>query len=281
VLSTRNINSELIPTVATSTVFTDRRGEHNIPKRYLKEAEWYQDGYLETGYYTTDPYSENTTGLTAVDFNFETLQWGLTEQIEGRYRITRPAPVRYRLRIFDKERTDQSGWGPIDGINDEEEDPLASHSDSEAKAETPQIQTQLSPPASSSNMQLLHWLNSFPHTLPYPLSPPSADYLCWLQECHKSHQLPLSLQQVYWPELLELEYLQEEFNQQTRSETLLEEEEGLVENLLEEPDHQWDPQMGDQTKTQMLEEGEILETLEEGEIPDNPLMPLKIDSLIN
>jgi hypothetical protein len=124
--STHNISSELEPTVATSIVFTDRRGEHNIPKRYLKEAEWYQDRYLGTGYYTTDPYSENTTGLTAVDFNFETLQWGLTEQIEGQYKITRPAPVRYGLRIFDKERTDRSRWGPIDRINDKEEEPLAS-----------------------------------------------------------------------------------------------------------------------------------------------------------
>jgi hypothetical protein len=64
---TCNINSELESTVATSTIFTDRRGEHNIPKRYLKEAEWYEEGYLGAGYYTTDPYSENTTGITAVD----------------------------------------------------------------------------------------------------------------------------------------------------------------------------------------------------------------------
>jgi hypothetical protein len=123
--STHNINSELVPTVATSTVFTDRRGECNVPKRYLKEAEWYSDGYLGTGYYTTDPDSD-TGGLSAVDFNFETLQWGLTEQIEGRYRITRPAPIKYGLRIFDEERTDRSRWGPIDRINNEEEEPLAS-----------------------------------------------------------------------------------------------------------------------------------------------------------
>jgi hypothetical protein len=273
---TCNINSELVPTVATSTVFTDRRGERNIPKRYLKEAEWYSDRYLGTGYYTTDPDSD-VGGLTAVDFNFETLQWGLTDQIEGRYRITRPAPIKYGLRIFDEERTDQSRWGPIDRINDKEEEPLASTFDSEVTKETPQTQTQLSPLARLSNMPLLHWLNSFPHTLPDPLSPPSADYLHWLLECHRSHQLPLSLQQVYWPELLELEYLQEELNQQTQSETPSEEEEDLVEDLLEEPDHQWDPQTEDQTKTQTLEEGEILETLEEGEILNNPLTIPKID----
>jgi hypothetical protein len=123
VLSTRNINSELVPTVATSTVFIDRRGECNVPKRYLKEAEWFSDGYLGEGYYTTDPDSD-TGGLSAVDFNFEALQWGITEQIEGRYRITRPAPIKYGLRIFDEERTDRSRWGPIDGINNEEEEPL-------------------------------------------------------------------------------------------------------------------------------------------------------------
>jgi hypothetical protein len=122
--STRNINSELLTTVATSTLITDRRGERNVPKRYLKEAEWYPNGYLGEGYYTSDPDSD-TGGLSAVDFNFETLQWGITEQIGGQYQITRPAHIKYGLRIFDEERTDRSRWGPIDGINDEEEEPLA------------------------------------------------------------------------------------------------------------------------------------------------------------
>jgi len=111
--------------VATSTTFVDRRGEHNIPKRYLKDAEWHEDTYLGIGYYCSDPDSEDTAGLTAVDFNFETLQWGLTDQIEGPYRITRPAPLKYGLRIFDEERTDRSRWGPIDRTRDEEEEPLA------------------------------------------------------------------------------------------------------------------------------------------------------------
>ena len=158
---------------------------------------------------------------------------------------------------------------------------LPPHSDSEVKEETPQIQIQLSPLARLNNTPLLHWLNSFPHTLPDPLSPPSADYLRWLLECHRLHQLPLSLQQAYWPELLELEYPQEELSQQTQSETLSEEEEDLVEDLLEELDHHWDLQAEDQMTTQTLEEGEILETLEEGEIPGNLLTTQKIDSPIN
>jgi len=51
-----------------------------------------------------------------------------------------------------------------------------------------------------------------------------------------------------------------------------------VEDLLGEPDHPWDPPMEDQTKTLMLEEGEIPEILEEGEIPETTL---KIDSPIS
>jgi hypothetical protein len=96
-----------------------------------------------------------------------------------------------------------------------------------------------------NNMQLLHWLNSFPHTLPDPTSSPSADCLCWLLECHKSQQLPPSLQQAHWPELLDLEYpLEEEHSPLTLLEILLEEEEDLVETLLEiweEEDCQQDP----------------------------------------
>jgi hypothetical protein len=105
-----------------------------------------------------------------------------------------------------------------------------------------------------------------------------------LLECHKSHQLPLSLQQAYWAELLELEYPPEEPNQQTQSERLLEEEEDWVEDLLkiqEEQDPQEDLQAEDQTITQMLEEGEIPEILEEGEIRSNPLETPMIDSQTN
>jgi hypothetical protein len=118
---------------------------------------------------------------------------------------------------------------------------LSPHFDLEAKEETPQTPTSSSHLANSNNTQLLHWLNSFPHTLPDPKSPPSADFLRLLLECHKLHQLPLSLQQAYWAELLELEYPLEEPSPQTRSEKLLEEEEDWVEDLLEIREEQ-DPQ---------------------------------------
>jgi hypothetical protein len=108
--------------VATSEIFVDRRGERNVPKRYLKDAEWYSDKYLGEGYYVADPDDDDR--FCAVDFNFDTLQWGLTEPVEGQYRITRPIPVKYGLRIFDEERQDRSRWGPIDGTTENEE-PLA------------------------------------------------------------------------------------------------------------------------------------------------------------
>jgi hypothetical protein len=97
-------------------------GGWNVPKRYLKDAEWYTNKYLGNGYYIADPDKEDT--FCAVNFSFDTLQWGLTEPIKGRYRITQPIPVKYRLQIFDEERQDRSRWGPIDGTSSKEE-PLA------------------------------------------------------------------------------------------------------------------------------------------------------------
>jgi hypothetical protein len=136
-------------------------------------------------------------------------------------------------------------------------------------------------------MPLLRWLNSFPHTLPDPSSIPSTDYLCWLLECHKLQQLPLSLQQAHWAELLELEYPPEqEVAQLTLSEISLAEEEDLGEDLLMEEDHLMEEDclevedllMTETPRTQQetleLEEGEILQTLEEGEIlltADSPI----------
>ena len=100
--STRNISSELLTTVASESI-VERRGEQNVPKRYLKAAEWYPAGaertFLGAGYYISDPDSDDQEALTPVDFHFETLQWGLTYAIpEGRgFRIYRPVPSRYGL----------------------------------------------------------------------------------------------------------------------------------------------------------------------------------------
>ena len=116
-----NINSDF--TLAATTVeYLDRRGEHNVPKRYLKEADWCKDGPLGQGYYVAD--LDNPAILIAVDFNFKYLQWGCTHPKKDQFVFEQPAPARYRLRIFDKERTpDRSHWGPLDGSPDEEEIP--------------------------------------------------------------------------------------------------------------------------------------------------------------
>ena len=117
----RNINSDFT-LAATVLEYLDRRGERNVPKRYLKEANWCEDGPLGTGYYIADP--DDPSLLIPIDFNFKHLQWGCTHQKKDRFVNERPAPVRYGLCIFDEERTqDRSCWGPIDGTPDEEEQP--------------------------------------------------------------------------------------------------------------------------------------------------------------
>ena len=117
----RNINSDFT-LAATTTKYIDQRGECNVPKRYLKEADWCEDRPLGTGYYIVCP--DDPSVLIPVDFNFKHLQWGCTHPKKDRFVVERPAPARYRLCIFDKERTqDRSCWGPIDGTPDEEEIP--------------------------------------------------------------------------------------------------------------------------------------------------------------
>ena len=97
-----NINSDF--TLAATTLnYLDRRGECNVPKRYLKEADWSEDGTLGTGYYTADP--DDPSVLIPVDFNFNYLQWGCTHPKKDKFVVKRPAPTRYGLCIFDEERT--------------------------------------------------------------------------------------------------------------------------------------------------------------------------------
>ena len=117
----RNINSDFA--LATTILDDlDRRGERNVPRRYLKDADWCEDGPLGAGYYIADP--DNPSILIAVDFNFKHLQWGCTHPRKDKFIVERPAPIRYGLRIFDEERTqDRSQWGPIDGTPEEDEAP--------------------------------------------------------------------------------------------------------------------------------------------------------------
>ena len=132
----RNINSDLT-LAATTLEYLDRRGECNIPKRYLKEADWCEDRALGAGYYIANP--DDPSILIPVDFNFKHLQWGCTHQKKDKFVLERPAPARYGLCIFDKERMqDRSCWGPLDGTPDEEETPDTNFRfRSDARGDTP------------------------------------------------------------------------------------------------------------------------------------------------
>ena len=132
----RNINSDFA--LATTTLdHLERRGERNVPRRYLKDADWCDEGPLGPGYYIADP--DDPSILIAVDFNFKQLQWGCTHQKKDKFIVERPAPARYGLRIFDEERTqDRSQWGPLDGTPEEDEAPNPQFKfGSEAGGDTP------------------------------------------------------------------------------------------------------------------------------------------------
>ena len=127
------------------------------------------------------------------------------------------------------------------------------------------------------NSSLLNWLNSSLVELTNPLSPHSPNHLRWLLKCHKLQQLPLELQQAYWPKLLELEYpaqMEQErpviSDSDYKSQTMEEAEVEAI--LLEKEKKPILPQIQTpEMKAEEVEEGEILETLEEGEIPQIPM----------
>jgi hypothetical protein len=84
-LSNRNINSDLCTTVVTPrantiTTYILHRGEQNIPRQYIKEAEWLDKEY-GWGYYTTSNDSADDDTFIAVDFDFGALQWGVTRKL--------------------------------------------------------------------------------------------------------------------------------------------------------------------------------------------------------
>jgi hypothetical protein len=269
--SNRNINSDLCTTVATTrantiTTYVSRRGEQNVPKRYIKEAEWLDKEY-GWGYYTTSNDSADDDTFIAVDFDFGALQWGVTRKLpdNGGFAIERPAPVKLGLRIYDEERVDRSRWGPLDGQEDEEEEQPRDEFKFGSDKETPQTKTSKSLPQTQQQQlknNLHNWLATFPPTSPLPHSylPLSTKHRHRLAQWPQSQQLPLSLQQLYWAELLDLQYPLTPLEADRLRQDLLEEEAdiGQVEDLLWEEDHQ--------DHQDLLEEGEIPEDMEEGEI---------------
>ena len=113
---------------STQVRIVDRRGDQNVPKRYLKAARWnpeddISDLPLGPGYYVINPDSDKDDWIP-VDFDFDVLQWGLTYQrnADSKFEIYQPAPSEYRLQIYGEERVwDRSQWGPLDGTTDPEE----------------------------------------------------------------------------------------------------------------------------------------------------------------
>jgi hypothetical protein len=65
----------------------------------------------------------------------------------------------------------EAGGAPLTESTTKRRNHLPPHSDSEVKEETPQTQIQLSLLATSNNMPLLHWLNSFPTHITRPTIP--------------------------------------------------------------------------------------------------------------
>ena len=176
----------------------------------------------------------------------------------------------------------KNGWKEVSGAPETEQPSQKKHQHPNfalaVTTETPQIQISRSLPQTSPNKKsnsLLNWLNSFPVESTNPRSPHSPNHLRWLLKCHKLQQLPLELQQAYWPELLELEYpveMEQEWpvisDSDYKSQIM---EEAEVEALLSEKAKEPILPLNQTQETEEVEEGEILEMLEEGEIPRIPM----------
>ena len=101
----RDIKLDLSVAQSNETnIILERRGECNIPRRFLKNVHWdahnNPDGTIDIGYYTQDPNGN----YHAVNFDFNSLMWGtIYQQSNGKYCLTTLAPINLRLRIYDEE----------------------------------------------------------------------------------------------------------------------------------------------------------------------------------
>jgi hypothetical protein len=137
----------------------------------------------------------------------------------------------------------------------------------EATTKTPQMKISKFLPLTQQQQlknNLHNWLATFPPTSPLPNShlPSSIRLQHQLIQWPQSQQLPLSLQQLYWAELLDLQYPPTPLEADHLHQDHLEEEEdiGQVEALLWEEDHQDHQDHQDpQDLLEDLEEGEIME----------------------
>ena len=111
----RDIKSNLTTASRAEKVFQtgvplNRRGECNVPKKYLKSAEYTSDGD-DPGYFV---YHDGT--FIPAEFDFTHCFWYIVKYNDQQSCwLTHKLPKQeYSLEILDSEVTDRSEWGPID-----------------------------------------------------------------------------------------------------------------------------------------------------------------------
>ncbi|KAI9436903.1 hypothetical protein H4582DRAFT_2077903 [Lactarius indigo] len=118
----------------------ERRGDRNVPTRFLGAAQWRERGE-DTGYFVE---FNGPNRFRPVEFNFEHLCW--TEvtwnPIDHRWDIVRPAGRNYNCDIDARELNSRADYGPIDGQAQEHTDEgisgeEASESQSPSRGTTP------------------------------------------------------------------------------------------------------------------------------------------------
>ena len=145
-------------------IILKRRGECNVPWRYLKNAHWdahnHPDGTIDIGYYSQDPDGGHHT----VDFDFNTLTWGtIYKRSNGKYRLTIPAPIELELCIVDEEWAPQSDWGEIDSAEDQNDTP-----DKPSNTEEEQPKSPITPEKGNTNEELE--LQCIAEAIPTPIN---------------------------------------------------------------------------------------------------------------
>ena len=114
-LSSRDIKSNL-PTVSRAEkvfkagISLNRRGERNVPKKYLKSAIYTPEGD-ERGYFVY-----HNDSFIPVEFDFTHCFWYIVkyDNQQSCWVSNKLPSKQYNLDIPDSEVTDRSEWGPID-----------------------------------------------------------------------------------------------------------------------------------------------------------------------
>ena len=93
--------------------YLNRRGDRNVPVRYLKGVQWRNQGGIE-GYYVRDA---NPRGWSAVEFSFERYCWYEVtwDEVLQQWCATGELPRQASIEVH--EVVDRGEWGPIDGEN--------------------------------------------------------------------------------------------------------------------------------------------------------------------